>query len=190
MKKYVLYPVTAVVTGFGLFAGLFWGVKIGALYSIFWAVLAAFGGLLIARLVLHLVQGDRSKQFLATMVWGVIALGLFCWLILNTYSWLQTVLVFAIMTAVLNYFGFRFICTPEEVISNPVTDKEESRKEKIARLATEMRYEMNGDTPQLDKPLCEVDGVALTPAEAEEKGLGAVAANGIEYIKKYVKEGK
>ena len=187
MKKYILYPVTALVTGFGLFAGLFWGAKIGALYSVFWGILAAFGGLLIARLVVHLIAHDRSKAFLATMVWGVIAEGLFCWLILNTYSWLQTALVFSIMTAVLNYFGFRYICTPEEVIPEV---KEESRKEKVTRLAAEMRYEMVGDTPQLDKPLCEVEGVALTPAEAEEKGYGAIAANGLEYIKKYVKEGK
>lgn len=189
MKKYILYPVTAVVIGFALFAGLYWGAKIDVLYSIFWGILAAFGSLLVARLIVHLVAHDRSKAFLATMVWGVIAEGLFCWLILNTYSWIQTALVFCIMTAVLNYFGFRFICTPEEVIQTE-TEKEETKKEKIARLATEMRYEMVGDTPQLDKPLCEVEGVALTPAEAEEKGYGAIAANGIEYIKKYVKEGK
>ena len=190
MKKYVIYPVTGLVTGLGFFAGLFWGVKLGALYSVFYAILTSFSCVLGARLIVHLVAGDKSRRFLATMVWGVIALGLFLWLILNIHSWLQTVLVFAIMTAVLNYFGFRFICVPEEVVLIPEVEKSESKKEKITRLASELKYEMDGETPLLEHPLCEIDGVAYTPAEAEAMGYGAIAANGIEYIKNYVKEGK
>lgn len=184
--RYWLYPVVSVVIGVACYLILFFAVHLDAVYAVFYSIFASGVAFGVARLILHVIAKDKSDSFKATMVWLSIALGLFLWLILNPYSWMQTVLVFAIMTAVLNYFGFRFIAKPEDVISSIAV---ETRKEKIERLAREMKYELaeDGTTPLLDKPLCLVDGVALTPKEADELGYGAVYANAIEYIKKIVK---
>lgn len=187
-QKTVIYSLAAVVCGVacGLILGL--AKHIGVTLSVFYGIFAAGVGALVARFVLHLVHKDTDDRWKATMVWGVIACGLWLWLILNTSAAIQTVLVFAITAAVLNYVGFRFIAKPDDVKAVVEETRVETRKEKIDRLAREMRYKLleDGKTPNLDEPLCRIDGSDLTPQEAFDAGHGAEYAEAIEYIKTLV----
>ena len=187
--KFWLYPLVAVVAGFALFSICFWGLHLDIVYSVFYAFLASGVGFLLCRGIVHIVQKDLTNAFTATTVWGALACLLWVWLILNTSSAVQTALVFGILSCVLCFVGFELWGKKGEEYLAEVVEVE-SKKEKIKRLATELKYQMDGETPLLDHPLCEIDGVAYTPAEADAMGYGAIAANGIEYIKKYVKEGK
>jgi uncharacterized protein YacL len=192
MKKNIklwLYPLVGVVSGAALFAVCYWALHLDMVYSIFYGILAAGVAFLVTRGIIHIVKKELTKAFTATTVWGVLACLLWTWLILNTSSAVQTTLVFGILSCVLCFVGFELWGKKGEEYLTEVVEVE-SKKEKIKRLATELKYQMDGETPLLDHPLCEIDGVAYTPAEADAMGYGAIAANGIEYIKKYVKEGK
>ncbi len=189
MKKNIklwLYPLVALVGGFGIFALCFWALKVELVHSIFYGILATGVSFLLCRGIVHVVKKELGKAFFATTVWGVLACLLFLWIILNTSSAVQTSLVFGVMTCVLCFVGFELWGKKGEEYLAEVIEVE-SKKDKIKRLAGEMKYQMDGETPLLDHPLCEIEGVAYTPEEADRMGYGAVAANGIEYIKKYVK---
>ena len=192
MKKNIklwLYPLVAVVSGAALFLLCQFVFHLELVYSIFYGLLAASIAFLATRGIVHIVKKELSKAFTATTVWGVLACLLLAWLIINTSSAVQTALVFGILSCVLCFVGFELWGKKGEEYLTEVVEIE-SKKEKIKRLAGELKYQMDGETPLLDHPLCEIDGVAYTPDEADAMGYGAIAANGIEYIKKYVKEGK
>ena len=181
-----LYPLVVVVFGGVFFAVCHWALHLEIAYSIFYSFLAMGIAFLGCRGIVHIAQKDVTKAFGATTIWGVLACLLWAWLIINKSVAIQTSLVFGVMTCVLNYVGFELWGKKGEEYLTEVVETE-SRKEKVKRLAQEMKYQMEGETPLLDHPLCEIDGVAYTPAEADAMGYGALAANGIEYIKKYVK---
>lgn len=147
-------------------------------------VISGLGANVVARLVWHIVRKDLDESFLASEVWYAIVVGLVAWLVFNTSSAIQTMLVFGLMTAIVNAFGFRFISEPRETDA-PIL----SRKEKIMELAKTLRYKYmeDGKTPNLNEPLCvDADGNHLTPVEADAQGLGSIYAEAIEYIKTIV----
>ena len=192
MKKNIklwLYPTVAILMGTTLFCICHLVLRLDLVYSIFYGILAAGVTFLVARGIIHIVKKELTKAFTATTVWGALACLLWTWLIINTSSAVQTALVFGILSCVLCFVGFELWGKKGEEYLTEVVEVE-SKKEKIKRLSQELKYQMDGETPLLDHPLCEIDGVAYTPAEADAMGYGAIAANGIEYIKKYVKEGK
>lgn len=183
--KAVVYPLSALVCG--LLCGLLLSVvkHVDITYSVFYGIFAGSVGYLVARFALHVVKKDTDDRWKATMVWGVIAAGLFLWLILNTTAAIQTVLVFAICASIVNYFGFRYIAKTDDVKAVVEEVRVETRKEKIDRLASELRYKYldDGKTPNYDSPLCRIDGVSMTPQEAFDAGYGKEYAEAIEYIK-------
>ena len=191
-----LYPLVAVIGGVACYLILSLALHLDKVYSAFYGVFTAWVAFLLARFCLHLIYKDSDDRWKATMVWGVIAAGLFLWLILNSSRDIQTALVFSVLTSVINYCGFQWIAKSEDaaaVVSEvePVLapeTKTETKSQKIARLAGELKYRYleDGKTPNLDAPLCLVDGVALTPKEADAKGYGALYARAIEYIKTLV----
>ena len=71
-------------------------------------------------------------------------------------------------------------------------DTESSKQQPIAdsieTLASTLRYRYldDGVTPNYDSPLCYYEGNALTAKEADKKGLGAMYASAMEYIKTLV----
>lgn len=189
-----LYPVTSLVAGGVCFLALHLALHMDIVYSVFYAVFAAAVTFLLVRLIVHLVYKDTDDRWKATMIWGVIATGMFLWLILNTHRDIQTVLIFAVLVSTINFCGFRWIAKSETAtaavseMSAAIEVKTETRAEKIERLASTLKYRYleDGKTPNLDAPLCLVDGVAVTPKQADERGYGALYANAIEYIKTLV----
>ena len=185
-----LYPVAAVVAGAACALILKYAVKLETTYAVHYGVFAALCAYLIARLVVNIVYKTTTDSWKATMIWGAIGAGLFLWYILNTSYEVQKALIAGLGISIMCYLGFMFVDPKGEAAAAmvaEVTGTAESRKDKIKRLSTEMRYQLteNGN-PNYDKPLCRVDGTDLTPAEADEKGYGAIAATGIEYIKTIV----
>lgn len=192
MKKVYLYPVVGVVSA--LVTVLISALAVGqdVFTSILIAGLVASASILIARVAWAIVHDEADDSFVASEVWGVVAVGLYAWFIWNTSESVQTSLVFGIIAAVVNAVGFRFIAERNEKVYESVAKTQPApmtRKEKITELAETIRYKYmpDGVTPNLDAPLCvDEDGRHLTPAEAESKGLGALYAEAIEYIKTIV----
>lgn len=189
MKKYLkywLYPVCFIIPALALSLPLIFGAKLPVAYGVCWGLLCGAGCMFIARFIVHAVEKDNNVKYLASQIWSFITLAIFTLFILNESSAVQTVLVFSLMTTLLNAICFRYIdfytlCNDEKSVTY------ESKKDKIKRLAEEMKYQLTADgVPNYDAPLCLVDGVALTPKEAEAKGYGSLYASALEYIKSIV----
>ena len=183
--KYWLYPVCGIVPFLALSLPLIFGAGLPASYGICYGLLLGAFSIWTARLILHCVTKATSRSFIASQVWYAITLVLFVLFILNESSSVQTMLVFGIMASCVNSLGFRFIA---EEKSEDYPAKSESRKDAIERLASTLRYRYldDGITPNYDSPLCYYEGNALTAKEAEKKGLGAMYASAIEYIKTFL----
>lgn len=195
-KKVYIYPASAAVPAIATALISILAFHVPVVEGILLGVLAVMVGIIIARLVVAILDKKIFDSFVASEVWGAIGAGLFGWFIFNTSEAIQTTLVFGMITCAINAFCFRFIAEKREVetvkviAEAPKTMPEMTRKEKVAKLAGEMRYKLmdDGVTPNLDAPLCvDEDGHHLTPVEADEKGLGALYAEAIEYIKTIVK---
>ena len=194
MKKVYLYPVVGVVSA--LITVLICALALGqdVFTSILIAWLSAAACILVARGGWAVTNKEVNDSFVASEIWGVVAVGLYAWFIWNTSEAVQTSIVFGTIAAVINSVCFRFIAGKNEKICEmaegtaPVVPM--TRKEKISELAETIRYRFmpDGVTPNLDAPLCvDEDGRHLTPAEAEANGLGALYAEALEYIKSIVK---
>lgn len=183
--KYWLYPLCGIVPFLALSLPLIFGAGLSSSYGICYGLLLGTFSIWIARLILHCVTKATSNSFVASQVWYAITLVLFVLFILNENSSVQTMLVFALIATCVNSFGFRFF-SGEENVDLPV--KAESKKDAIERLASTLRYRYldDGVTPNYDSPLCYYEGNALTAKEADKKGLGAMYASAIEYIKTLV----
>lgn len=194
MKKIYVYPLSGLVPAIATALITILAVKLDVFTGISLGILALATGILTARLCFAIVKKGLYDSFIASEVWFAIGVGLYAWLIFNESVAVQTILVFSIMACAMNAIGFRFIAEKNEKeiesAAAPVVVPELSKKEKVAKMASEIRYRFmdDGVTPNLDAPLCvDEDGRHLTPAEADEKGLGALYAEAIEYIKSIVK---
>ena len=185
---------TSVVAGMvaaGLIAGL--ALHETPAYSVCWAIL--FGGvaLVIARIVLHEVKKVADAEDYAIDVYMLLSLGGWLGLIL-TNTWLGVSLYSALMVgAGLMALGVRFL-DPVEVGEKEVRVTKHERKEKhkygesdLEFLKRTLRFRFVDDNmdnaSDPDKPLCEVDNEPLTCDEADARGFGALAAEGVEYCK-------
>lgn len=191
MKKTLIYSGAVVVPGIAVGLILALAAHMNVVLAVFLGLFASLCGAEVCRIIMHAVYRDWSDSFIASAIWQTVAVGLFAWLCFNTSEAIQTMLVFGIITAAINSIGFRFIAQPREEAIEPkaVAVKEPSRKEKIAELVETLRYKFmpDGVTPNLDAPLCvDEDGHHLTPSEADKKGLGAMYAEAVEYIKTIV----
>lgn len=185
-----LYPAAAVAAGAACGLILRFAVKLETTYAVHYGVFAALCAYLIARLVVNIVYKTTTDSWKATMIWGAIGVGLLLWYILNTSYEVQKALLAGMGISIMCYLGFMFVDPKGEAAAAMVSEvagATESKKDKVKRLCTEMRYRLTeSGSPNYDAPLCRVDGTDLTPAEADEKGYGAIAATAIEYIKTIV----
>lgn len=186
--KYWLYPLCGVVTFLALALPLIFAADLPVAYGISYGILLGVCSIWTARLILHIAIKNTPESFVASQVWYGITIALFVLLILNESQSIQTMLVFGIAACVVNSLGFRFFSETKADVAVQAEVKKETKKEVIERLASTLRYRYLPDnvTPNYDEPLCLYEGTALTAVEAEKKGLGAMYASAIEYIKSIV----
>ena len=185
----------------GLVAGLAFHETPG--YSVCWAFL--FGGvaLIIARIVLHEVKHVADAEDYAVDVYLALACGGWLGLIL-TDTWLGVSVFGALLVgAALMALGVRFLDPVAEgdvTVPAPVAEKEtvfhvrgkkadkhKDNESELDFLKRTLRFRFVDDNmdnpPATDQPICEVDGEPLTCDEADARGFGAKAGEGIEYCK-------
>ena len=164
------------------------------LYALCWALL--FGGFatVAARTILHAVKKDNSAEMYAISIYALMALGGWLGLIL-TGSWLWVSVFGALVVgSTLMALGTRYLDPVEDDVKKDEKTEEEVEEvkietpdQKLAFLKETVRFKFDGDSldgaPLLNYPICKVDGDALTVKEADEKGYGAIAADGLEYLK-------
>lgn len=190
-KKLIIYAVSALVSFIIAFLVSFIPFDETALYAVFFGLLGAGLGVVIARVVYHCIIKDFGLCLWAVSFDLLIACA--GWLI----ACLATTVEFSSIGLALAVFGLtmaygnRFVSVFESVVETSKELTADLKKkgldsDKATKLITELRYAFIGDDPSLGvdkaRPLCLINGVAHTCAEAYEDGHGAMAADALQYI--------
>lgn len=153
-------------------------LKNEASYVISYGVLSAVGSWLIASTVWHFVMGTWSVKIVCSKVWLAIAAVLWG-IAIQVSKWDPfTALMAFVAVGCVNWCGFRWISGDDSVV---FADK------KVEKLSQTMLFKVDADgNGDHDAPLCLIEGVPVTPAEARERGYVEMADKAIEYIRTIV----
>lgn len=178
-RKTLIYGVAGLV-GFAVSAMVSYFAFIETvLYSLFFGFFGFGVCAVIARTIYHLCVEDNTPR-----MWGVsIDMLISCagWLIavLSTGILLTSVGLAVVALGIVMAYGNRFVGGKEA--------KMDVAETKTKDLRATLRYQFISDDPaygeDITKPLCSIDGKALTYDEAYAMGYGAQAADALEYIK-------
>ena len=180
-KKLLIYGTPAflccIITAF--IAGIVFDT--GALYAIFWGMLAGGLGAIVSRLAYHLYLKDYAPEMWQITIYMLLACGGWLGGILSS-SWGWTTFWLSLMCiGILMALGTRFCRSVAE---------ERTKNSLESTLRFQFVDDRLGGTPNLDKPLTLIlDGQALTVEEALKAGKTEEARKGREYIRK-ITEGK
>lgn len=180
-KKILTYCISIIVPMVCLAAGLVFGAKPGIEYIVAYEVLMLEVCFLTVGVIWHGVKKDMALKIVASKVWFAFLI-LATIMIILTESWgIVTLMVGVGILGLINWAGFRFIVKDDSGFISSI------KEDKVEKLARTMVYKIGEDgNPNEEEPICIVEGVAVTPARALEKGYVDVAKAGIEYIRTIV----
>lgn len=188
--KALLYICVALVFFLASFALAFFGCRETLFYSVCWSFVGGGYAAILARTILHIVMKDYSAEMWQVSIYLIVAVSAWIGAILSlTWGWASFWM--AIMIASLIFaVGNRFITKAMQIATASMETG--SQVPILEKLKATQRYEFVddklGSAPNLDKPLCLIDGRALTVNEAEAAGYGAIAADAIEYFKTLINQ--
>lgn len=192
--KALLYIGVALVFFLATFALAFWGCHETLFYSVCWSLVGGGYAAILARTIFHLVMKDYSAEMWQVSIYLIVAVSAWIGAILSlTWGWASFWM--AIMIASLIFaIGNRFIAKAMQIAAAAMetNSSEFVQTPVLEKLKATQRYEFVdntlGSASNLDKPLCLIDGRALTVNEAEAAGYGAIAAEAIEYFKTIINQ--
>lgn len=164
------------------------------LYSLFFGAFAAGFAMVTARVVLHVLQKDYSPEMWQISIYLYAAC--FGWLgaVLALSWWLVSLCMAICVAGVVMAVGYRFLKVQGLLAATAAEESipVDNEPAGLAELKAAARYKYMNDDPSLgedkSRPLCAINGVACTVDEAYSRGWGAVAADGIEYLKESIKK--
>lgn len=164
------------------------------LYSLFFGAFSAGFAMVSARVVLHVLQKDYSPEMWQISIYLYAAC--FGWLgaVLASSWWLVSFCMAIFVAGVVMAVGYRFL-KEQGFLSATATEEPipvENEPAGLTELKASVRFKYLDDDPSKgedkSRPLCSINGVACTVDEAYSRGWGAVAADGIEYLKESIKK--
>lgn len=180
-KKLLTYCLSIVLPVVMLAVVLIFAVKPGIEYVVAYEVLALEVCYLLVGVIWYGIKKEVSVKVVASKVWFCFLIGATVWIIL-TESWNVVSLMVGVgILGLVNWGGFRFINKDDSSFISSI------KEGKVEKLANNMLYKLGKDgKPNEQEPLCIVEGVAVTPARALEKGYVEAAETAIAYIRTIV----
>ena len=180
-KKIMTYAFAISIPCLILALVLIFAAHLSFAYILFYELLCVQLCLLVVGTAWHTVKADWNVSLVASKIWQIAASAFIVWMIVTDKWSSMTTAIGFLMLSTVNALGFRFVCTDNAKF---VSDK---RADKVERLASTMMYKVDQDGKEIvSEPLCIVDGMAVTPAEARRKGCTAIADAAYKYIESIV----
>ena len=180
-KKIMTYAFAISIPCLILALVLIFAAHLSLAYILFYELLCVQICLLVVGTAWHTVKADWNVSLVASKIWQIAASAFIVWMIVTDKWSSMTTAIGFLMLSTVNALGFRYVCTDSAKL---VSDK---RVDKIERLASTMKYKVDKDGKEIaSEPLCIVDGIAVTPAEARRKGCTAIADVAYKYIESIV----
>lgn len=153
-------------------------------YSICFGILAGATGLVLARVVMHLIDGDNDPKTWQITIYALVAIGGWVGAIFaETWGW-TSLFMCMVASGLLMTFATRFLKDEDR---NGIPDIFEGDKKVTAQYCYEHMLfalvdDKLGNEPDHKRPLCEHGGQAYSVKEATEAGLTELAEAGKKYI--------
>lgn len=181
--KALLYGGLAFVSAIIAFLICFFGLQLGWLYSVSWGLFFGGIGAVLTRTIFQLYMKNNTPEMWQISIYSLgVCLGWLGCILCTSYTWMFIWVAVMVGMGIM-LVGYRFI--------NDFVSRRFEKAELADTLVETRRYMyIDDDYTKGDdtaRPLCSVNGQALTVAEAEAQGYSAQAQAGREYISKIVK---
>ena len=189
-KYKITYPIAIIAPSVATFLVLFLGKRANLFYSLCYAASAALLVVLICRVVLHEIDKDNSLRTWQVTVYMAVTLGGWVGSILAK-TWRSTSLWMCVMcSGLILTLGARFL---KDENADGIPDIFQAKSTWmtedycVKHILYKFKDDVLGNDPDEGRPLCIVEGKAVTVEQARKLGYTSVADSGLEYIKSFFK---